>query len=354
MVERKKRILVVDDEPHNRALLTMSLEKLGYEVIEAENALKAFSVLDRSFDLVLADVMMPEVNGFEMVRRIRANEETSDLPVIMVTTLSEKQDRITALEAGANDFVSKPVDLTELKVRVKSLLRQKEQQDEIKNFQAELHRMVEDRTEKLKLALDELDHAHRESVLHLCNAAEYKDEETAAHILRMSNYAALIAREIKMSKKQVDLIRISSPMHDVGKIGIPDNILLKPGPLDAEEWETMKSHPLIGANILGGGHSEYVKMGALIAEFHHEKWDGSGYPHGLRGKDIPLPGRICAVADVFDALTSKRPYKDAFPLEVALPIMKEGRGTHFDPDVLDAFLDNLDEVLKIKATYSDD
>ena len=354
MNEHKHRILVVDDEPHNRTLLKMALEKMGYEVAEAENAFKAFEVLDRYFDLVLADVMMPEINGFEMVQRIRACSETAEIPVIMVTTLSEKKDRIRAIEAGANDFISKPVDMVELKVRVNSMIRQKVQQDEIKNYQAELHQMVEDRTERLKCALEELDHAHRESILHLCNAAEYKDEETAAHILRMSNYAAMIARELKLDKSEVDLIRVSSPMHDVGKIGIPDSILLKPGPLDDNEWKAMKMHPLIGSKILGGSNSEYVKMGAVIAKSHHEKWDGSGYPLGLSGEDIPLPGRISAVADVFDALTSKRPYKDAFPIEVALSIMQEGRGVHFDPKVLDVFLANMDEVLEIKKTYSDD
>ncbi|SME95084.1 HD-GYP domain-containing protein [Desulfovibrio gilichinskyi] len=353
MSERKFRILVVDDEPHNRTLLRLSLQNLGYEIVEAENALKAFEVLNRDVDLVLTDVMMPEIDGFEMVRRIRANSETSDIPVIMVTTLSKKQDRITAIEAGANDFICKPVDILELKVRVKSMIKQKEQQDEIKNFASELNHMIEDKTAQLRKAIVELDHAHKESILHLCNAAEYKDEETAAHILRMSNYSALLAHELKLDREEVELIRISSPMHDVGKIGIPDSILLKPGPLDSNEWNIMKTHPVIGAKILGRSNSKYVNMGAIIAESHHEKWDGSGYPHGLSGENIPLPGRICAIADVFDALTSKRPYKEAFSTEVALPIMQEGKGVHFDPHILGVFFDNLDKIIEIKTKYSD-
>jgi len=347
------RVLVVDDEANNRLILTSILKKLGHEGIPAENARAALDLLDRSIDLVLADIMMPEIDGFEMVRMIRQNPETVDLPIIMVTTLSEKKDRLKAVECGANDYINKPIDLVELKIRVASMLRQKAQQDEIKAFQTDLHRMVERKTSQLQNALKELDKAHLEAILHLSAAAEYKDDDTASHILRMSGFAALIARHMGLKESLVECIRISSPMHDVGKIGIPDDILLKPGKLTSEEWEIMKTHARIGGQILRAGDSDYMVMGTTIAMTHHEKWNGSGYPNHLSGEDIPLVGRICAVADVFDALTSERPYKEAFSVEKSIDIMNQGRGSHFDPAVLDIFLKNLDEVIRIKDRHQD-
>ncbi|HKK91278.1 MAG TPA: HD domain-containing phosphohydrolase [Desulfobacteraceae bacterium] len=347
------RVLVVDDEANNRLILTSILKKLGHEGIPAENARAALDLLDRSIDLVLADIMMPEIDGFEMVRMIRQNPETVDLPIIMVTTLSEKKDRLKAVECGANDYINKPIDLVELKIRVASMLRQKAQQDEIKAFQMDLHHMVEQKTSQLQHALKELDKAHLEAILHLSAAAEYKDDDTASHILRMSGFAALIARHMGLKESLVECIRISSPMHDVGKIGIPDDILLKPGKLTSEEWEIMKTHARIGGQILRAGDSDYMVMGTTIAMTHHEKWNGSGYPNHLSGEDIPLVGRICAVADVFDALTSERPYKEAFSVEKSIDIMNQGRGSHFDPAVLDIFLKNLDEVIRIKDRHQD-
>jgi putative two-component system response regulator len=289
-----------------------------------------------------------------MARKVRHNPETQDIPVIMVTALSEQAHRLQAVEAGANDFITKPIDRLELHVRVQSLLRQKAQQDEIKAFQNELQAMVEARTRELQRALLDLDKAHVETIHHLAAAAEYKDEDTACHIQRMSAYSALIAQRLGLDAREVELIRISSPMHDVGKIGIPDHILLKPGKLSPEEWATMRTHTQIGGKILCAGVSAYMNMGTVIALSHHEKWDGSGYPSGLSGEQIPLQGRISAVADVFDALTSKRPYKEAFPVPKALDIMHQGRGFHFDPQVLDVFLERMDEVLEIKARFRDE
>ncbi len=342
------KILIVDDEPQNLLLLRSMLGKIGHTVWEAKNGLEALAFLDRSYDLVLSDVMMPEMDGFTLVRNMRRNPETGDIPVIMVTALSERAHRLQAVEAGANDFIAKPVDRLELHVRVQSLLRQKAQQDEIKAFQAGLEAKVEARTSELQRALRDLDKAHVETIQHLAAAAEYKDEDTADHVRRMTAYSVVIAQGLDLDREEVDLIRISSPMHDVGKIGIPDSILLKPGKLDPQEWETMKTHTSIGGRILGTGASDYMNMGTLIALSHHEKWDGSGYPSGLSGEDIPLSGRICAVADVFDALTSKRPYKDAFPVPKSLDIMRQERGIHFDPQVLDVFLDRLEEIMAIK------
>ncbi|WP_432738679.1 HD domain-containing phosphohydrolase [Maridesulfovibrio sp. FT414] len=347
------KILVVDDEPHNIILLEGFLEKLGHSVVGAENAVVALEILDRTYDLIMSDVKMPVMDGFEFVELVRNNEETADIPIIMVTTLSQKEDRLKAVQAGANDFITKPLDLVELKIRTESMLKLKARQDEVKFFQADLHEMVERRTLELQMALSRLDRAHVETIHYLSAAAEYKDEDTASHIIRMAGYSELIARRMGLDKKTVELILTSSPMHDIGKIGIPDCILLKPGKLDEKEWETMKTHAAIGSNLLSLGNSEYMKMGAVIAHNHHEKWDGSGYPCGLAGEEIPLPGRICAVADVFDALTSRRPYKEPFTIEKSVSIMKEGRGTHFDPQILDVFLDNLDEVIAIREANRD-
>ncbi|MEF2231160.1 MAG: HD domain-containing phosphohydrolase [Pseudodesulfovibrio sp.] len=347
------KILTVDDEPHNLLLLRRHLTLMGCEVIAAENAVLALELLDRSIDMVLSDVMMPEMDGFEFVRAIRANPEVQNVPVIMVTTLSEKDDRLKAVEAGANDFITKPVDALELRVRVASMLRLREQQREIQRFEAELNQMVEARTLELQKALKMMKKSHQDTIIHLSAAAEYKDEETGEHILRMSNISAIIAEGLGLDDEEVDLILKSSPMHDLGKIGIPDHILLKPGKLDPDEWEIMKTHAQIGAEILGAGDSDYVNMGSIIALSHHEKWDGSGYPSGLSGEDIPLAGRICAVADVFDALTSRRPYKEAFSVEKSLAIMAQGRGAHFDPRVYDVFIERLDDILKIRKCYAD-
>ncbi len=348
------KLLVVDDEAHNVLLLKTLLKKMGHTVEEAANGNIALSMLNESYDLVLTDVMMPEMDGFTLVTEIRRTMGISDIPIIMVTALREKADRLRAVEAGANDFITKPVDRIELEVRTRSLMQQKRQQDEIKEFQAELENKVARRTQELQTALHNLDQAHIETIHHLSAAAEYKDEDTADHIQRVSAYSDLIAQRLGLDEEEVALIRIGSPMHDVGKIGISDRILLKPGKLDAEEWEIMKTHTTIGDKIMCGGNSQYMKMGAEIALTHHEKWDGSGYPHNLSGENIPLSGRICAVADVFDALTSRRPYKEAFPVPKSLAILREGRGSHFDPRVLDAFLEQIDTVLAIRNRYQGD
>jgi putative two-component system response regulator len=359
MVQRK-RILIVDDEPANRDLLEALLTGMGHETASAANGYEALAQLRLDFDLILLDVMMPNMDGFEVTRRIRGGTECPDIPICMVTTLSGMEERLRAVEAGANDFIAKPVDKTELKVRTESLLKAKEAQDALKHHQAELEETVARRTESLQQALQEMVEAQRrtqqaqlETIDRLALAAELKDEDTALHIKRMSQYCLLLARGLKLSPQECEMLLHASPMHDVGKIGIPDAILLKPGKLDAAEWQIMKTHTEIGARILGESTSELLQAGEIVARTHHEKWDSSGYPCGLSGEDIPLWGRIVAVADVFDALTSKRPYKEPFTTEKALQIMREGRATHFDPGVLDVFFENLDAVLAIKERYRD-
>jgi putative two-component system response regulator len=359
-VEERRTILVVDDEDINRKVLGTLLQSLGYDVRIATNGTEGLAAMDPTVDLVLMDIMMPDMDGFETVEALRAKPEGRDVPVIMVTALSAKEDRLRAVKAGANDFISKPIDATELRVRMASLLRMKEYHDEIKRYKETLEEMVEAKTKALKMALQNLHmaqqttiKAHLETLSRLSMAAEFKDEDTAHHIHRMSRYSALMAEKYGLDEDQVDLVLNASPMHDIGKIGIPDAILLKPGPLDPAEWEVMKTHTEIGAKILDSSSSNYLAAGRSIALAHHEKWDGSGYPAGLAGEDIPLFGRICAIADVFDALTSKRPYKEPYPNEKALEIMREGRGTHFQPELLDLFFDNFAMVEEIQKQFRD-
>ncbi|MCK4640789.1 MAG: response regulator [Candidatus Marinimicrobia bacterium] len=359
-MKHRKRILIVDDEELNRELLEDLIESFGHEPETACDGIEALAKLKLDIDLILMDVMMPGMDGFEVTRRIKEDHETSDIPVVMVTALTSKEDRLRAVEVGANDFITKPIDKTELRIRTASLLKMKEAQDTVKRYQAELEKKVEQRTADLRQALAEMAEsqrrtykAHLDTIHRLSIAAEYKDEDTASHIHRMSNYCAIIARGLHLSPGEVELILHASPMHDIGKIGTPDAVLLKPGKLNDDEWLIMKQHTTVGSSILSDSESELLQVGENIAKSHQEKWDGSGYPNGLAGEEIPLYGRICAVADVFDALTSKRPYKNAFSNEKALEIMKEGRGKHFDPRILDIFLEHFDNVIAIQKKYDD-
>jgi putative two-component system response regulator len=311
------------------------------------------------YDLVFLDVTMPDMDGFEVVRRMRQSPELHDIPVIMMTTLASRVARLKAIEAGANDFIAKPYDATELRVRTASLLRLKEAVDALKRQHIVLERMVQKRTSSLLRALKDTadaqrqtQEAHLDTVQRLAVAAEFKDRQTAVHILRMRRYSAALAKGLRLSPGEVDLLAHASPLHDVGKIGIPDAILLKPGKLDDDEWRLMREHPIIGARILEGSRSKLLKAGMEIAMTHHERWDGSGYPKGLAGESIPLFGRICAVADVFDALTSRRPYKAAFSNEKACGILREGTGSHFDPRVVQVFFDTWDEIRDIQLESS--
>jgi len=352
-----KRILVIDDEEMNRKLLSLYLDKLGYEAVLAANGGEGLKLLDGAIDLVLLDVLMPDMDGFSVCRAIRAESLARDVPIIMVTALKSKEDRLQAVEAGANDFIAKPIDVTELRIRMRSLLRMKETQDEVKRYQAALEEMVAVRTDALRLAVENLKESqktirssHLETILRLSAAAEFKDEDTADHLGRMSRYSAVLAQKYGLHEGEVELVLQASPMHDIGKIGIPDSILLKPGKLTPSEWELMKKHTLFGAKILKDSTFELLRAGEIIAISHHERFDGSGYPAGLSGEDIPLFGRICAVADVFDALTSKRPYKEAFSNEKSLEIMGAGRGSHFDPRILDLFFEHFDEITHIQKS----
>jgi putative two-component system response regulator len=351
----KTLILIVDDQPQNIELLEAYLAPQGYEIVKAANGEEALEKLSgNQIDLILLDVMMPGINGFEVTRRVRQDATHRLLPIILVTALRETEDRIKGIEAGCDDFISKPIDKTELLARIRSLLKVKAYNDLLSNYREELESEVTKRTEELKHALEKIKSASLDTIYRLSIASEYKDMDTGEHIKRVSRYSAAIARRMGLDEKTIETILYAAPMHDLGKIGIPDHILLKPAMLDPAEWEIMKTHTVIGAKILNGSDAEYIKMGEIIARSHHEKWDGSGYPDGLKGKKIPISGRITAIADVFDALTSKRPYKEPFSVEDSLVIIRAGRGNHFDPDVVDAFFAIQDEILAIKKEYDND
>jgi putative two-component system response regulator len=352
MIEKKPIILVVDDQPQNIELLDAYLVPQGYEIIKAANGEEALSILSgNQIDLIMLDVMMPGMDGFEVTRRVRQDKAHKLLPIILLTALRETEDRVRGIEAGCDDFISKPFDRIELLARVRSLLKVKAYNDLLSNYREELEFEVSERTEELKRAFERIKAASLDTIYRLSIASEYKDEDTGAHIKRMSHYSAAIARRMGMDENTIEMILYAAPMHDVGKIGIPDKILMKPGKLDPQEWEIMKTHSVIGARILAGSDAEFIQLGETIAHFHHEKWDGSGYPDGLIGIDIPISCRIVAIADVFDALTSKRPYKKPFSLEKSLDIIRDGRGSHFDPDVVDAFFDIQEEILAIKERF---
>lgn len=297
-------------------------------------------------DLVIVDYMMPAPDGIEFIQRLRADPTKSELPILMVTADHEKEVRYRALEAGANDFLTKPVDRIEFTSRVKNMLAIRRS-----------HLALADRAawlaEEVSKATAEIREREREAVFRLARAAEFRDPETGAHIQRMAHYSKLIAARIGLDPAQQDLILEAAPMHDVGKLGTPDMILLKPGKLSPEEFSVMKQHAVIGWEILRDSAAPTLQIAAEIAHTHHEKFDGSGYPRGLAGEQIPLFGRIVAVADVFDALTSARPYKLAWEFGRALAFIAENRGSHFDPVCVDAFLSLRDDVTAIRDQFRD-
>jgi len=355
MMKDKPVILIVDDQPQNIDVLEAYIIPRGYEIIKAANGEEALEKLSgNQIDLILLDVMMPGMDGFEVTRRVRQDNAHRLLPIVLVTALQETEDRIKGIEAGCDDFISKPVDKTELLARIQSLLKVKDYNDLMSNYQKILESEVTKRTEELKHAFEKIKEASLETIYRLSIASEYKDEDTGAHIKRMSLYSAAVARRMGLNESTIETILYAAPMHDLGKIGIPDIILMKPAKLDPIEWEIMKLHTVIGAKILKGSDAEFVKLGETIAQNHHEKWDGSGYPGSLKGIEIPIAGRIAAIADVFDALTSKRPYKEPFSVEKSLTIIREGKGSHFDPDVADAFFAIQDEILTIREQYCED
>ncbi len=349
------KILVADDDERTRVALADILLTQEYDVVHARDGEESVRKAQaESPDVILLDIRMPRMDGFEVIRLLKADRFTKLIPIVVVTGEDDVELRVRALKLGADDFLTKPPHAAELTARVRSLVKVKAYNDYMRHYQATLEAEVRERTRELNEAHERLKSASLDTIHRLSRAAEYKDEDTAFHLHRISNYAVAIARRIGLDGATTDSLLYSIPMHDIGKIGVPDRILLKPGKLDPDEWMIMKRHTEFGAQILKDSESDFIEMGGVIAFTHHERWDGSGYPRALREEEIPVEGRVAALADVFDALTTKRPYKEPFPNEKALRIMREGRGSHFDPDMVDAFFDIEDEILEIKQRFRDD
>ncbi len=354
------KIMLVDDEPIVFRVICRYLKNFGYEnFVTTSDATRAMELIEQEQpDVVLLDIMMPEINGLQLLQQIRRQDRLRYLPVLMLSASGDDDTRLLALNLGATDFLSKPVQPTELAPRVRNALVLKSHNDDLEE---QVHRRTL-----------ELEAARREAIECLARASEYRDDDTGNHVIRVGRFAAILGGALGLPESHVEILEQAALLHDVGKIGIPDAILLKPGKLEPNEFDFMKRHCEFGHGILmpsgiSDRHgaiycslpaelvasSPIMKMAAVIAITHHEKWDGTGYPRGLAGEEIPIEGRITAVADVYDALSSERPYKRAFPREKCLSILKEGRGAHFDPLVIDAFFAVAHDIFAVQDQYAD-
>ncbi len=346
------RILIVDDEPDLRSIYKRFLEIEGYPCRTAGDGEEAMDMLAvEDFSLVISDINMPGMSGIDLLREL--GDKYSDVAVLMVSAIDDRKVAVDSLQLGAFSYMIKPVSRNELVINVVNGLRRRFLEIAHRRQSEKLEDLVQRRTRKLLEAKQELVVASEETVLRLAKAAEFRDDETAQHTLRMSHYCRIISYGCGFDANRCELIRLASQLHDVGKIGIPDAILLKPGKLTADEFTLMKEHARFGFRILSDSRARLLQVGAVIARAHHEKFDGSGYPDGLVGEDIAIEARIAAIADVFDALTSKRVYKNALPVTAAIDILREGRGHHFDPGLLDIFLADMDAVNRIREQFQD-
>lgn len=335
----KDTILIVDDTPENIDVLRNLLGD-NYRIKAALNGEKALSMIGNSLpDLILLDIMMPNMSGYEVCSILKKNHITANIPVIFVTAKSQEEDETKGFELGAVDYITKPFFPAVVHQRVQTQL-------ELYKYRQKLEELVNEKTKQLKETQNQI-------IATLGTAAEFKDNETGLHVVRMAHFSKILAEEAKLDEKTIDLLYKAAPMHDVGKIGIPDAVLLKPGKLVGEEWVIMQSHASLGIEILGDNDSELLKMAKIIAITHHEKWNGTGYPNKLRGDEIPIAGRIAAIADVFDALTSVRPYKKAWSVERAMNLIKEESGAHFDPALVSLFLAKEDEIVEVMLAYQE-
>lgn len=333
----RPKILIVDDEPANLKIMKRYLET-NFDLFYARSGVDALSLsISDTPDIILMDVVMPEMDGLEACRRLKADPRTENVPVIFVTAMDEITNEAQGFSAGGVDYITKPVSAPILSARVKTHLSL-----------YDLNRSLE---EKVKIQTAEINETRQEIIRQLGRAAEYRDNETGHHVMRISHYSRLLAQKFGLDTGTCELIFQASPMHDIGKIGIPDRILLKPGKLTESEWKVMKKHPVIGAEIIGHHPSKLLQYARVMALTHHEKWNGTGYPEQLAGEDIPLLGRIIAIADVYDALITERVYKAAWPVEKAVRYLKNQSGKHFDPQLIPCFLDILPQIRKIKNEY---
>ena len=347
-------VLLCDDELMNRKVASKILNKEGFSVVEAQNGKEAIDVLKTNkIDLILMDLMMPVMDGFEATEIIKNDDEFSTIPLIIISALSDKEAITRGLELGADEYLTKPFDITEFRLRIKNAIKIGIYQNMLKDHKALLEAQVKEKTKELQNALIEVQNSEKDIISILGKTAEYRDNETSMHTVRVGEMSALIARKFGWSEEDVELMRLAAPMHDIGKVGIEDSVLLKPGKLDDDEFARMKEHSHIGYSILSQKETPLLKLAAEIAHTHHEKYNGSGYPRALQGDNIPLSGAIVAVVDVFDALLSERPYKKAFSLEKTLEILKNDSGSHFHPKVVEIFLDSLDEIQAIRTRLND-
>jgi len=359
---RNVKILVVDDDENVRNTIKEILSLEGYQVFTAKNGKEALEKINTlNPDIALIDYLLPKLDGISLCKIIKHDPEIFDIGVILITGLNNLETRIKGISAGADDFLTKPFFVPELKARIKSLAKIKKYRDFLKTYQHILEKEVESKTKELQKAYLNLQQAYEEIknlsleiIFRLAKAAEYRDRHTGFHIQRVSYYSVKIAEELRLSQEQIELIKYSSPLHDIGKLGIPDSILLKPSNLNGDEWEIMKSHTVIGAKILQGSKIKYLKAAEKVALYHHERWDGTGYPYGLKKNKIPLLARIISIADVFDALTTDRPYRKALDVKTAFKIIKKEAGSHFDPELVNIFLKIKDTIVEIRNLFKDE
>lgn len=334
------RVLLVDDTKTNIDILVQTL-KDDFKLGVALNGRKALEFVNNNHvDLILLDVLMPEVDGFAVCRELKKNSVTAGIPIIFITAMDAPEHKTKGFEMGAVDYITKPFDMTEVKARVRTHLTLVTAQEELKQQNELLEKKVRERTR-------ELEETQLEIINRLGLASEYRDEGTGQHVRRMSEYCRLLGKAAGLSEDEYELLALASTMHDAGKIGISDSILLKPGALNDEEWEEMKTHSYIGGQLLSGSDSKLMQMAEVIAMTHHERWDGSGYFRGLKGEDIPLCGRIVCLCDVFDALVSERPYKKAWTVDEAMEEIRQWSGSHFDPFLAEKFISLKDEIEEI-------
>jgi len=361
MNNQKPKILVADDDDINRKLLITFMKSLGYNVSEAKTGSKALSkIIKEKPDVIILDINMPEMDGFEILKITKSNPETRMIPVIIITGTADDQYYIKAIELGADDFLSKPFNIYLLKARLHSLVSMKM----LYNINLKYQRKLKDSNFEL---LNQLIKTQEVTIVALAKLAEFRDPETGEHLERIREYSRILAEEITkigkykkyINEKYITNIYKSAPLHDIGKVGIPDSILLKPGKLTREEFEIMKKHSIIGGDAISsalrqtGIKTSFLDMAKVIAYYHHERWDGKGYPFCLKGEDIPLSARVISLADVYDALTSKRVYKDAFDHRTAKKIIISEAGRQFDPDIVDAFLKREKDFVILKEVYKD-
>lgn len=348
-MNNQRQVVIVDDQSTGRIILTQIIQQIADDitVVDFEDPKEAIEWLSNNqAALIVTDYRMPGLNGIEFIKEVRKTKTGEHIPLMMITVVSEKEVRYEALEAGATAFLTRPIDQIECRTSCRNLLKLHKQ-----------HVIIQDRADwlaqQVSIATEQILQREQETIFRLAKAGEHRDEETGNHVIRMAKYAREIAKELGLTDQECADIEHAAQMHDIGKIGIPDCVLLKPGKLDKSEWNIMKTHTTSGYEILSGSQSKYMQMGAIIALNHHERFDGQGYPSRLKGSEIPLIARIVSVADVFDALLSERPYKAAWSLENALEFIKNQAGTQFDPKCVDAFYKRLTEITQIQVEYPD-